>query len=67
MDSKSILQQRVLGLRRGYTAKNIRYNSSHAKHGQWKASLSISFLDFPTTDSFNSKRQAETEAAQACL
>ena len=67
MDAKSELQQKVLALKRGYTAGNIKYTSSRTEHDKWRASLSISRFEFPITGSFNSKRSAETAAAQNIL
>ena len=67
MDAKSKLQQKVLALKRGYTASDIKYASTRTKNDKWRATLSISRLEFPITGSFNSKRSAETAAAQNIL
>ena len=66
-DFKSNLQIKVLGLKRGYTAKDIKYNTARAKHGKWQATLHIYNLKFPTTSVFNSKKEAEASAAKDIL
>ncbi len=67
MDAKSKLQQKVLALKRGYTAGDIKYAGTRTKHDRWRAGVHISHLKFPITGSFNSKRSAETAAAQNIL
>ncbi len=67
MDAKSKLQQKVLALKRGYTAKDIKYVSTCKKNDKWWAAVQISHINFSTTGLFNSKRQAETAAAQKGL
>ena len=68
MDFKSNLQIKVLGLKRGYTAKDINYNTTRAaKRGKWEATLHIYNLKFPTTAVFNSKKEAEASAAKDVL
>lgn len=69
-DFKSDLQIKVLGLKRGYTAKDIKYNTARAKRGKrgkWQATLHIYNLKFPTTAVFNSKKEAEASAAKDIL
>ncbi len=66
-DFKSDLQIKVLGLKRGYTAKDIKYNTARAKRGKWQASLHIYNLKFPITAVFNSKKEAEASAAKDVL
>jgi len=67
MDSKSKLQQKVLGLKRGYTAKDIKYICLQAEHGQWRATVCICDLAFTASGAFHNKRQAETAAATKVL
>ena len=67
MDAKSKLQQKVLALRRGYTARDIKYASTRTKDDTWRATLQISHLKFPITSPFYNKRSAETAAAQNIL
>jgi len=67
MDAKSKLQQKVLALRRGYTAKDIKYVCSREKNDKWWATVQISYINFSVSRLFNSKRQAETAAAQKGL
>lgn len=67
MDAKSKLQQKVLALRRGYTARDIKYASTRTKDDTWRATVRISHLKFPITSPFYNKRSAETAAAQNIL
>ncbi len=67
MDAKSKLQQKVLALRRGYTARDIKYASTRTKDDTWRATVQISHLKFPITSPFYNKRSAETAAAQNIL
>lgn len=67
MDPKSDLQIKILGLKRGYTAKDIKYVCTHAKRSKWRATLKISNVIFKATSAFNSKAQAEAAAAQSVL
>ena len=67
MDAKSKLQQKVLALKRGYTASDIKYACTRTKRDKWRATVCISYLEFPTTNLFYNKRQAETAAAKNVL
>ena len=67
MDAKSKLQQKVLALRRGYTARDIKYASTRTTDDTWRATVQISHLKFPITSPFYNKRSAETAAAQNIL
>ena len=67
MDAKSKLQQKVLALRRGYTASDIKYVSTRTKDDTWCATVHIRRFAFPITSPFHNKRSAETAAAQNIL
>ena len=66
LDPKSKLQQKVLALKLGFTASDIKYDDIGVKH-RWRATVHISHLLFQATAIFNSKRQAQTAAAQKVL
>ena len=67
MDAKSKLQQKVLALKKGYIASDIKYASIRAKNDKWRATVHIHYLKFPITKPFHNKRSAETAAAQNIL
>ncbi len=67
MDSKSILQQKVLALALDFTARDIRYTSSRSGDGRWDAKVTIRGCSFNSLRSMDRKGSAGKMAAQEAL